>query len=52
LFLAFHTDKKFNKIYKESETGSGAKSYVRKGSLIFEEMRKYFTIYGEAVGDV
>jgi hypothetical protein len=24
--------------------GSGAKSYMRKGFLIYEEMRKYFTI--------
>jgi hypothetical protein len=25
--------------------GSGAKSYMRKDFLIYEEMRKYFTIY-------
>jgi hypothetical protein len=25
--------------------GSGAKSYMRKGFLIFEEMRKYLTMY-------
>ncbi len=25
--------------------GSGAKSYKRKGFLIYEEMRKYLTIY-------
>jgi hypothetical protein len=25
--------------------GSGAKSYMRKGFLICEKMRKYFTIY-------
>jgi hypothetical protein len=25
--------------------GSGAKSYMRKGFLIYEEMRKFFTIY-------
>ncbi len=25
--------------------GSGAKSYKWKGFLIYEEMRKYFTIY-------
>ena len=30
--------------------GSGAKSYKRKGFLIYEEMRKYFIIYEEAVG--
>ncbi len=27
--------------------GSGAKSYMRKGFLVYEEMRKYFTIYEE-----
>jgi hypothetical protein len=29
--------------------GSGAKLYMRKGFLIYEEMRKYLTIYKEAV---
>jgi hypothetical protein len=29
--------------------GSGAKSNMRKGFLIYEEMRKYLVIYGEAV---
>jgi hypothetical protein len=29
--------------------GLVAKSYMRQGFLIYEEMRKYFTIYGEAV---
>ncbi len=29
--------------------GLGAKSYMRKGFLIYEEMYKYFTIYEEAV---
>ncbi len=29
--------------------GSGAKSYMRKGVLIYEEMPKYLTIYEEAV---
>ncbi len=28
---------------------SGAKFYMRKGSLIYEEMRKFFPIYEEAV---
>jgi hypothetical protein len=28
--------------------GSGAKSYMRKGFLMYEEMRKYFTIQEEA----
>ncbi len=29
--------------------GSGAKSYMKKGFLKYEEMRKFFTIYEEAV---
>ena len=29
--------------------GSGAKSYMRKGFLIYEEMHKYFPIYEEVV---
>ncbi len=29
--------------------GAVAKSYMRKGFLIYEEMRKYLTIYEEAV---
>jgi hypothetical protein len=46
-----YTDKKENQIFlkfKEIQRGSGAKSYIRKGFLI-EEMRKYLTIYEEAV---
>jgi hypothetical protein len=42
------TDKKENNIfliYKEVQMGSGAKSYMRKDFLIYEEMRKYFTIH-------
>ncbi len=40
-----HTDKKENKIfliYREIQIGSGPKSYMRKGFLIYEEMHKYF----------
>jgi hypothetical protein len=29
--------------------GSGAKLYMRKGLLIYEEMRKFFPIYEEGV---
>ncbi len=29
--------------------GAVAKSYIRKGFLIYEEMQKYLTIYEEAV---
>ncbi len=40
-----YTDKKKKKnflIYREIKMGSGAKSYMRKGFLIYEEMHKYF----------
>ncbi len=39
-------------IYKEIQSGSGAKSYMRKGFIIYEEMRKYLVIYGEAVSHI
>jgi hypothetical protein len=32
-------------IYKEIQSGAVAKSDMRKGFLIYEEMRKYFPIY-------
>jgi hypothetical protein len=47
-----HTDKKENKIFllcKEIQMGAVAKSYMRKGFLMYEEMRKYLVIYEEAV---
>jgi hypothetical protein len=47
-----HTDKKENKIFlinKEIQSGAVAKSYMKKGFLIHEEMRKYLVIYEEAV---
>jgi hypothetical protein len=50
-----YTDKKENKIfiiYSEIQSGAVAKSYMRKGSLIYEEMRKYFPIYEEAVSHI
>ncbi len=53
--LWFCTDKKENKIfliYKENLSGSGAKSYMRKGFLMYEEMRKFFPIYEEAVSHI
>jgi hypothetical protein len=37
---------------KEIEMGSVAKSYMRKGFQIYEEKRKYFTIYEEAVSHI
>jgi hypothetical protein len=48
--VTLYTDKKENQIfliYKEIQNGAVAKSYMRKG--IYEEMRKYFSIYEEAV---
>jgi hypothetical protein len=50
-----YTDKKENEIfliYKEIQMGSAPKSYMRKGFLIYEEMRKYLTIYEEAVSHI
>jgi hypothetical protein len=44
-----HTDEEEKKvffIYEELQMGAVAKSYMRKGFLIFEEMRKYLVIYG------
>ncbi len=32
--------------------GSVAKSYVRKGLLIYEEMPKYLVVYEEAVSHI
>ncbi len=49
------TDKKEKKIfliYKEIQSGAVAKSYMRKGFLTYEEMRKYFPIYDEAVSHI
>jgi hypothetical protein len=42
------TDKKENQIfliYREIQSGAVAKSYMRKGFLIYEEMLKNFPIY-------
>jgi hypothetical protein len=47
-----YTDKNENKIflmYNEIQSGAVAKSYMWKGFLIYEEMRKYFPLYEEAV---
>jgi hypothetical protein len=49
------TDKKENEIfiiYKEIQMGAVAKSYMRKGFLIYEKMRKYLTIYEEAFSHI
>ncbi len=50
-----YTDKKENQtflIYREIQSGAVAKSYMGKGFLIYEEMRKYFPIYEEAVSHI
>ncbi len=39
-------------ILKEIQMGSVAKSYMRKAFLIYEEMRKYLTIFEEAVSHI
>ncbi len=36
-------------MYMEIKMGLVAKSYMRKGFQIYEEMRKYLVIYEEAV---
>ncbi len=45
--VPIYTDKKENQIFlifKEIQRGALAKSYMRKGILIYEEMRKYFPV--------
>ncbi len=54
-FSIISTDKKENNIfliYKEIQSGAVAKSYMAKGFLIYEEMRKDFPIYEEAVSHI
>jgi hypothetical protein len=54
-FYGFYTDKKEKKnflIYKEIQNGAVAKSYIRKGFLIYEEIAKYLIIYEEAVSHI
>jgi hypothetical protein len=49
------TDKKEKKIfliYREIQSGAVAKSYIRNGFQIYEEMQKYFPIYEEAVSHI
>ncbi len=53
--LGVYTDKKENQIflkYKEIQSGAVAKSYMRKGFLIYEEMLKYYPKYVEAVSHI
>ncbi len=53
--LDVYTDKKENQIFhifKEIQSGAVAKSYIRKGFLIYEEMHKYFPKFEEAVSHI
>ncbi len=55
LVSSYYTDQKENQIfliYKEIQSGAVAKSYMGKGFLKYEEMRKYFPIYEEAVSHI
>ncbi len=45
-------EKKIFLIYKEIQKESGAKSYMKKGFLIFEEIRKYLVKNEEAVSHI
>ncbi len=52
MWKALYTDEKENHIfliYKEIQSEAVAKSCMRKGFLIYEEMRKNFPIYEESV---
>jgi hypothetical protein len=52
LYYTLHTDKKENQFfsqYKEIQSGAVAKSYMRKGFPIYQEMGKYFPKYKEAI---
>jgi hypothetical protein len=49
--VSSYTDKKEHQIlliFKEIQSGAVAKSYMRKGFLIYEELRKYFPKFEEA----
>ncbi len=54
-YLSPYTDRKQNQIfliYKEIQSVAVAKSYMRKGFLIYEDMRKYFPIFEEDVSHI
>jgi hypothetical protein len=54
-FMNLPTDKNKNKIIlicKEIQSGAVAKSYMRKGFLLYEEISKYLVIYEEAVSHI
>jgi hypothetical protein len=50
--MVCYTDKKEKKIFLKIQNGAVAKSYMRKSFIIYEEMRKYLTIYEEAVSHI
>ncbi len=55
VYILRYTDKKETKIFlinKEIQIWSVAKSYIRKGFLIYEEMLIYLVIYEEAVSHI
>ncbi len=39
-------------MYKEIQNGAVTKTHMRKGFLIYEEIRKYLPIYEEAVSHI
>jgi hypothetical protein len=45
-------EKKYFLRYKDIQMGAVAKSYMKKGFLIYEEMRKYLVVYEEAVSHI
>ncbi len=55
IYIGTYADKKEYQIfllYKEIHGGAVAKSYMRKDFQFYEEMRKYFTMYEEAVSHI
>jgi hypothetical protein len=39
-------------MYKKIQSGAVAQSYMRRAFLIYEEMRKYFPMYEEAISRI
>jgi hypothetical protein len=55
MHAAQYTDKKEKEIFlinKEIQIGSVAESYMREGFQIYEEVRRYLTIYETAVSHI
>ncbi len=49
MFTKIKNENKIFLIYKEIQMGAVAKSYMKKGFLIYEEMHRYLVIYEEAI---